>query len=101
MRSWTRRVERADVSVRQNRRAGLIVCLVAVVVGAVGPAQGASAVEIKGPAWAAMLALVRARFPKVPQLSTAELARTERRGGGIPDPSSLPFFLPRKVVRKL
>lgn len=47
--------------------------LVAVAV-AVGRTQDASAVENKGPAWAAMLALVRERFPKVPQLSTAELA---------------------------
>ena len=46
----------------------------AVAVGAVGRAQDASAIENKGPTWAAMLALVRERFPQVSQLSTAELA---------------------------
>ena len=35
---------------------------------------GVAAAESKEPAWVAMLALVRERFPKVPQLSTAELA---------------------------
>lgn len=65
------------------KTAGLIVCLVAVVVGADGRAQDASAIENRSPAWAAILALVRERFPKVPQLSTAELARTERRCSGI------------------